>query len=81
MTVTVTDYDPRPHDQDRYLDAIARRNSAWAAWREALRRLEAIRVSDPRPFVRDVNDTQQEYEHAAKDLARARVRWLAEARR
>jgi hypothetical protein len=70
-------FDPRPVDDARYETAIARRNTAWANYREARRRLDAVRSGDLRPYIADLNQTQHDYEHAATDLIRERVRWQA----
>ena len=80
MTVDVTAYDPRHEDEARYMTAIARRNTAWARWQDALALLEEARArGDLRPYVQNVNETQDEYEHAVHDLVRARV-WYRNAR-
>lgn len=79
MSVDIAAYDPRREDERRYLTAIARRNTAWARWQDALVLLaiarDEISFDDLRPYVRNVNETQHEYEHAERDLARARVHW------
>ncbi len=64
---------------ERWLAAIARRNVAWARWRDALELLaihrDELGFTDVRDEIGQVNDTQYEYEHACRDLVRARV-WL-----
>lgn len=87
MTVDVATYDPRPQDEDRYLTAIARRNTTWARWREAedvladAQARDAGRgLADLRPHVAFANAAQHDHEHAQRDLDRARE-WLRSQRR
>jgi hypothetical protein len=65
--------------ETRYLAAIARRNTSWARWQDALTLLalarDEIGFHDLRPYIRDVNDAQDAYEWAARDLVRERVIW------
>jgi hypothetical protein len=68
----------RTQELDNYETAIARRNIAWAKWRNAielLRHAEA-RDEDSVPYRRVSNAAQHDYEWAARDLVRARV-WFA----
>ena len=66
-------------DADARLDdAIARRNTAWARFQEARARLAWSRST---PAIADYNAAQDEYEHAARDLIRARVGWRADTGR
>ena len=82
-------FDPRPDDDARYETAIARRNRAHVAYREATGLLDAVvargvRDPDLRPYIGNVNETQRDLEHAERDLIRARVVWRehrAEGRR
>jgi hypothetical protein len=71
-------YSPAAADSRRYLNAIARRNTAWAHMREAeelLRMAERIPTADLRPYRSNSNTCQGEYEHALTDLIRERVRY------
>jgi hypothetical protein len=68
-----------PAEADARLDdAIARRNVAWARFQEARARLEWSRST---PAIADYNAAQDAYEHAARDLIRARVAWRADTGR
>jgi restriction endonuclease Mrr len=74
-------FDPRPADEDRYLRAIARRNTAWANYREARELLEAATArgySDLTAWIRNVNETQHEWEWAERDLIYEKARWNTE---
>jgi len=75
-------YDPAPKDDDRYETAIARRNTAWARWRDAADLLDRV---DPdsltrKYVIRNYNDCLDRYEQAADDLIREKVRWRNEGR-
>lgn len=77
-------YSPAAEDEDRYLAAIARRNTTWARWQDARDLLaiarDEIGFHDLRPYVANANQAQDDYEHAARDLVRARA-WFGAARR
>lgn len=64
--------------EDRFLTAIAVRNRAWVRYRIAV---EAwLRAGSPTgEALALVNDRQNEYEHAARDVIRARVFFRQEA--
>jgi hypothetical protein len=70
-------YNPAPVDVARYETAIARRNTAWAHWREAADLLAAagLRGADTREVTRNYNDCLDDYERARADLIRERVIW------
>jgi hypothetical protein len=78
-TLTLAErFDPRPGDNARYETAIARRNTAWVAYHEAQALLESAErrgYLDVGDWIRNLNETQHDYEHAERDLVRARVRW------
>lgn len=80
-------YDLRQWDEDRYLTAIARRNTTWARWRQAEDVLADARaredgrgLADLRVHVAFLNAAQSDHEHAERDLVRARVWWRAQRR-
>lgn len=60
---------------ERYLAAIARRNTAWARMQEAREWLEATSpfALDVQARRRELNEARREYEHACRDLIRERV--------
>lgn len=66
----------------RYLNAIARRNTTWAYWRDALQLLEVAESryegAELTPYRRNANEAQHDHEHAVRDLVRARVHWRAD---
>lgn len=67
---------------DRYLSAIARRNTTWTRYQDAKALLamarDEIGFYNLQPYIINVNETQYEYEHAGRDLVRARVWFRAE---
>lgn len=72
------------YSEEAYLAAIARRNITWCRWREADELLIEATLADRgrgladlRPYVQWLNSTQNDYEHAARDLIKARVFWRA----
>jgi len=77
MTTLAQRYDPAPADARRLEDAIARRNRAYLAWREAadLRTSPALRGGDLIAVTQNANQALDDYERAADDLLRAKVWW------
>ena len=77
MTVDVARYSPAAADEARWLNAIARRNTAWAHYAAADDLLEAAIATGLReglaPYIRNLNATQHDYEGAKRDLIRERV--------
>jgi hypothetical protein len=61
----------------RWESAIARRNIAWVAYREAQALLESAErrgYLDVGDWIRDLNDASRDYEWAARNLIRENVR-------
>jgi len=62
-------------DERSYLNAIARRNTTWAYFEAARELCEAAERTgvDRAPYIGNYNDAQRDYEHAERNLVRARV--------
>jgi hypothetical protein len=77
----VSRFDPEPEDRRRYLNAIARRNRAYLDYMAASQLLEGAHSryagAELAPFIKNVNQCQQEWEHAIRDLVRERFRYHA----
>lgn len=73
--------DDRRQLADLYSDeawdaAIGRRNIAWARW-QSVRAQWEFAGCPTGPLLGALNEAQHNYEHAARDLIRARVWWKA----
>lgn len=85
MAVDVERYSPAARADSRLEAAIARRNTAWSNYQAAHQLLRAAESryagAELAPYLQNYNVAQDEWEHAVRDLVKARVAWRSDTGR